>query len=93
MSDDDRTELAEAAEKLREGREAASGSDAAERLDSLADRIESWADADRGPDHGSLARLEHNLNDVKDDLDADASQLVDEALSHEQAYRETVEGV
>lgn len=93
MTENDRTELRNAAEKLSEARNAASDPDAGERLESLAEQVEKMADADRGPDHGRLARLEHNLQDVQKDLDAEAADLVDEALSHERAYRETVEGV
>lgn len=92
MTDDDRTELRNVAEKLREAGETAGG-EAAERLETYAEQAETMAEADRGPDHGRLARFEHNLNDVKDDLDEKGANLVDEALSHEQAYRETVEGV
>ena len=93
MTGDDRTELRNAAENLREAHDAASNADTADRLDSLAETVEKLADADRGPDHGRLARLEYNLQDVREDLDAEAADLVDEALSHEQAYRETVKGV
>jgi predicted nucleic acid-binding Zn-ribbon protein len=93
MTEDGRTELRNAAEKLSEARERTSNPDAGDRLDSLAEQVEKLADAERGPDHGRLARLEHNLAEVQEDLDAEAADLVDEALSHERAYRETVEGV
>ena len=93
MSKDDRTELRTAAEKLRDAQNETSNADAADRLESLAEQVEKLADAERGPDHGRLARLEHNLQDVQGDLDDEGAALVDEALSHERAYRETVEGV
>ncbi|MFC7078753.1 DUF7553 family protein [Halorussus caseinilyticus] len=90
---DDRSELRTAAEKLHEAREGTDHADAAERLETYAEQVETMADADRGPDHGRLARLEHNLHDVQSDLDADATEAVKSALEHAQAYRSTVEGV
>lgn len=93
MTDDRRTELREAAESLDAARERATGGEVANRLEGFADRVRRMADADRGPDHGSLARLEHGLQDVRDELDEEGAAAVGEALEHARAYRETVEGV
>lgn len=92
MSEENRPELRDAAESLDAARDGANG-EAADRLAGFADRVLKMADADRGPDHGSLARLEHGLQDVQEDLDDDGAAAVDDALDHVKAYRETVEGV
>ncbi|NHN61447.1 MULTISPECIES: hypothetical protein [Halorussus] len=90
---DDRTHLRTAADELDELAGTVSNEDAADRLDGLADRLTSMADADRGPDHGSLDRLTHNLREVREDLDDEAAETVDAALGRVREYRETVEGV
>jgi len=51
------------------------------------------ADADRGPDHGRLDRLTHDLRDAEAELDGEAVAAVGSAIAHVRAYRETVEGV
>lgn len=93
MTDKKKVELGNAAESLESARESTENAEAAERLDGFADRLQTLADADRGPDHGTLARLEHGLQDVQSDLGDDAVESVETALSHVRAYRETVEGV
>lgn len=90
---DDRSELREAAEKLDAAREHTDDGDARERLATYAEQVEKLVDADRGPDHGRLDRLTHNLRDVQGNLADDAAESVDAALAHVRAYRETVEGV
>ena len=67
--------------------------DAAERLDGLAEQLETLATAERGPDHGRLARLQTALGEVKEQVDDDAAATIDEALEAIVAYRETVDGV
>jgi hypothetical protein len=93
MADNDRTPLRNASDALTEAREATDDAEARDRLESYAEQADSMAAADRGPDHGRLARFEHGLTDVREDLDAEGAKLVDEALSQVRAYRETVEGV
>jgi len=93
MAEDDRTPLRDASDALSEARETTDDGDARERLESYAEQADSMAAVDRGPDHGRLARFEHGLSEVREDLGAEGSELVDEALSHVRAYRETVEGV
>jgi hypothetical protein len=93
MANDDRSDLREAATELDAAREAAADAAAADRLESLADRVRSMADADRGPDHGQLDRLMHSLREVEADLDGEAVAAMGSAIAHVRAYRETVEGV
>jgi len=85
------SKLREASEILRTASESIEG-DPAERLRAQADALADHAGADRGPDHGQVARHQEKLREVK----ADAGAVVDEidrayALCNE--YRETIEGV
>ena len=90
---DDREHLRTAADELAELAESETDSTVEDRLDGLADRLRSMADADRGPDHGSLDRLTHNLREVREDLNDEGAGTIDSALGHVRSYRETVEGV
>lgn len=92
MTADTTNELRAAAESIDAARERAPET-AADRLDGFAERVRKMADADRGPDHGALARLEHGLQDVSKDLDDEGAEAVDAALDHVRAYRATVDGV
>ena len=87
-----RDTLAAAADTLDTAAEAATD-DARDRLESQAAEFETLAEADRGPDHGKLARHEHILTDIADDEGGEVADHVDEALESIRAYRETVEGV
>jgi hypothetical protein len=93
MSDDDRSDLYAAADELDAARDSAADEAVADRLETLAERVRSMADADHGPDHGGLDRLTHNLREVEAELDGEAVAAVGSALAHVKAYRETVEGV
>ncbi|MFC4551351.1 MULTISPECIES: DUF7553 family protein [Halorussus] len=97
MSENSRAELRQAADRLDDVRERASDDEAAERLDSLSGQLRKMADGDRGPDHGRLARIQHTIDDIEDDLaDSDpdaAGDDLDAALEHVVSYRETVQGV
>lgn len=88
-----REELRKAGDVLGEASEAASDPAVGDRLADQADQMASHAEADRGPDHGRLARHERILADVAEDADEDVAASVEEALGHVRAYRETVEGV
>lgn len=66
---------------------------AADRLTDLADQLDRLAIADRGPDHGRLARIESALHEVAEDADADVAGSIDDALDAIHDYRETLEGV
>lgn len=87
-----REELANAARSLRQAAEAAGTASASERLEEQANQFETLAEADRGPDHGRLARHEHVLTEIADE-EAEAAAHIDTALESIRAYRETVEGV
>lgn len=93
MTERDKSELRDAADELQSARERTDDPEIAERLGSSTDQLQKMIDADRGPDHGQLARLTHNLGDVKSDLDGEAAEAVEAALSSVRSYRETVEGV
>jgi len=87
-----RDELATASELLESAAESASG-DAAGRLTEIAGQIDRLATADRGPDHGRLARWQNALDEVADDVDDATAETIDEALEAIVAYRSTVDGV
>jgi tRNA A22 N-methylase len=85
-----RTELAEASELLASVD--ASG-EAAERLEDIAGQLDRLSTADRGPDHGRLARIQTALGEIQTDVDDEAAATIDGALEQVVAYRETVEGI
>ena len=89
----DRDDLREAADELDAAREDAADSEVADRLETYAQQLRTMADNERGPDHGRLDRMMHNLRQAEADLDGRAVAAVGSALSHVRAYRETVEGV
>lgn len=91
-----REQLERAAESMHTAAEAVAhvDEDAAQRLTDLAEQTDDLATADRGPDHGRLARFLNALDDVKDGLEKDdAEDAIDEAKAALTAYRETVDGV
>ncbi|QCC50961.1 DUF7553 family protein [Halapricum salinum] len=87
-----RDELANASDLLESAAETTSG-DAADRLTEIASQIERLATADRGPDHGRLARWQNALGEVKADVDEATGETIEEALDAIVAYRSTVDGV
>lgn len=87
-----RSELRTAAEDLRQAAELATDDGRRERLENQATEFESLADAERGPDHGKLARHEHILSEIANEED-DAAESIEAALESIRAYRQTVEGV
>ncbi|WP_136716282.1 DUF7553 family protein [Halorientalis salina] len=87
-----REQLQTAAQHLETATDSVDG-DAAERLTELAEKLDSLATADRGPDHGSMARIQNALNDLKDDVGSDAVAAIDDAKDAISDYRSTVEGV
>jgi hypothetical protein len=88
-----REELENAAESIEAAAAAASDDEARDRLETQAAKFAEYADADRGPDHGQLARHEHILNDVADDEGGDVASNLEDALASISAFRETVDGV
>lgn len=87
-----RTPLAEASESLREAAEH-TDDEAGERLQTQAEQLESLSNADRGPDHGRLARHEHVLRSIADEEGGAVTERIDDALASISSYRETLEGV
>lgn len=89
MADDP---LREASETLRAATTEATA-DVADRLEEQADRIDDLVDADYDPDHGTLARLERKLSDVREDASEAVAERVAAALEKVREFRSTVEGV
>ncbi|QCC58698.1 hypothetical protein NP511_09510 [Natrinema thermotolerans] len=88
-----RDELENAADAIEAAAAAAADDEAQERLENQAAKFAEYADADRGPDHGQLARHEHILNDIADEEGGDVASKLADALESISAFRETVEGV
>jgi predicted amidophosphoribosyltransferase len=85
--------LSAASDHLREAAIATTNEDHEQRLYDQSDQLARLAAADSGPDHGRLARVTHALNELLQELDADAKESVEAAKERVKAYRETVEGV
>lgn len=88
--------LQQASDELRRASELAPG-DATERIYEQSNQLATLATADRGPDHGRLARHTNTLAEIADDLDdADASEAashVREARTLISEYRKDLPGV
>lgn len=87
-----REELATASDLLESAADSASG-DAADRLTDVAGQLDRLSTADRGPDHGRLARIQNTLGEVKGDVDDATVATIEDALEEIVAYRETVDGI
>jgi hypothetical protein len=87
-----REELQSASDHLRRASEAAEG-DAQRRLYDLSDTLARLAAADRGPDHGTLARHTNALRELEADVDGEAAEHVASAVTAIGTYREGVDGV
>jgi len=88
-----REKLQEAATRLETASDGAGTDAASDRLADLAGQLDDLATADRGPDHGRMARIQNALSDLKDDVAAEVVDEIDAAKDAISAYRETVEGV
>lgn len=64
-----------------------------DRLDDLAEQLDSLAQGDRHIDHGRLARIQAALDEVQADASDDVATTIEEGLDAIDAYRETLEGV
>ena len=87
-----REELADASETLERAAESAEG-EAAEKLREQARQLASLSEAERGPDHGRLARHQAALRDVEKTVGDDVGALIDEANDLINDHRSTLEGV
>lgn len=83
-------ELQRASEELRAAAEAADGEER-ERLDRQADQFATLAE--RGTDHGRLARHENALRELKASAGDDAVEHIEAAMEAITAYRSTLDGV
>lgn len=88
-----RENLEDAAESLQTAADATADEATRERLETQSTQFADLATADRGPDHGKLARHEHILTDIAGNAEADVAEHVEDALASVRAFRETVEGV
>ncbi|WP_254521964.1 DUF7553 family protein [Natrinema caseinilyticum] len=88
-----RDELENAAESIERAADEASDETATDRLRNQSEQFAAYATADRGPDHGQLARHEHILNEIADEESGDVASNLEDALESISAFRETVEGV
>ena len=88
-----REELATASDLLGSAAESTGNEDYAERLESLSDQLGDLAEAERGPDHGRLARIENALNDLSESTSGDTVETINDAHHHVKEYRSGVEGV
>lgn len=88
-----RPELEEAAAAAHRAAERADSETVAERLEKQASQFEDLSTADRGPDHGRLAKHEHVLTEIIEENPDDVAEPVEDALESVRAYRETVDGV
>jgi hypothetical protein len=82
--------LQRASEELRAAAELADGEER-ERLERQADQFTGLAE--RGTDHGRLARHENALREIRAATGDDAGEHIDAAADAITAYRETLEGV
>ena len=87
-----RERLQTASDELRKASELADGG-VQERLYEQSNQFARLANADRGPDHGRLARHLNVLSEVKEELNEDALEHLEAAREAIVAYRETVEGI
>jgi hypothetical protein len=87
-----RDELQAASEHLRTAAETATG-DLRERILRQADQLSDLAEADRGPDHGRLARHMAALAEIADAADDGVEPHVRSAREAVSSYREGVAGV
>jgi len=88
-----REALATAGNLLESAAEDTENDDAGERLGELAGQLERLSTADRGPDHGRLARIQSALNDLQSGDGADVAETIDEADDAINEYRSHLEGV
>ncbi|WP_435334320.1 DUF7553 family protein [Haloarchaeobius sp. TZWWS8] len=88
-----REHLQNAAELIREAAEATTHNDARERLEKQAEQFAKHAEAERGPDHGRLARHERILTEVAEAEGGVVEKKLDEALVEVREFRSTVKGV
>jgi len=88
-----REALATASDELESAAEGTDDSAAGERLSDLSAQLRTLSTADRGPDHGRLARIQSALNDLKTGDAADAASSIEAANGAINEYRSDLDGV
>jgi hypothetical protein len=88
-----REELATASDLLESAADATGNDDASDRLGELAGQLERLSTADRGPDHGRLARIQSALNDLEGGDAADVADSIEAADDAINEYRSDLAGV
>lgn len=88
-----RQELATAGDELAAAAEHTASTDHADRLAELAEQLERLTEAEPGPDHGRLARIQSAMHDVGEGVDDDAAARIEAAHEAINSYREELEGV
>ena len=88
-----RDELSTASERLETAAGTTGDDAAAERLSELAEQLSKLSTADRGPDHGRLARIQSALNDLQTGEAADVTDTIAAADDAINEYRSDLEGV
>ena len=88
-----RAELKRASEVLESAAGDTTDDAASERVSELASQLSNLSSADRGPDHGRLARIEAALDEVQTSVGDEIAADIENALDEIRTYRETLEGV
>lgn len=86
-----RTELATASELLDSAADSTETN--ADRLADLAAQLDQLAEADRGPDHGRMARIQTALDEIQQEVDDETAATIEDARAEIRDYRATVDGV
>lgn len=85
--------LSTASERLEAAADDTADEAASERLADLAEQLSNLSTAERGPDHGRLARIQSALHDLTSGDAADASDDIAAANDAINEYRSDLEGV
>ena len=88
-----RQPLAAAGNDLSAAADIATSTDAGDRLNDLADQLGQLAEAETGPDHGRLARIQSAMHDLRETVDDEAASRIQAAHEAINYYREDLEGV
>jgi len=88
-----RDELQRVSERLREASEAADEDVVRDRLYDQSDEFARMATADRGPDHGRLARHENILAEIEKNGNETVGERIDAAKEAITEYRKDLPGV
>jgi predicted negative regulator of RcsB-dependent stress response len=88
-----REKLREASDELRKAAEATDDADLIDRLHDQSNGLAKLADAEKGPDHGRMARIMNALSEMADAANDEAEAHITAARDAVADYRSTVEGV